>query len=44
MNNKLEFNTEKALNMGLLMHVTYKVKEGKRDEFIRKVKDLGIMA
>ncbi|MBP7176317.1 MAG: antibiotic biosynthesis monooxygenase [Thermoclostridium sp.] len=47
MNSKLEFdsefNTEKALYNGLLMHVTYKVKEGRRDEFIQKVKDLGIM-
>lgn len=48
MNSKLEFDsefkTEKALHKILLMHVTYKVKEGRRDEFTKKVKDLGIMA
>lgn len=27
----------------LLMHVTYKVKEGKRNEFVQKVQDLGIL-
>ncbi|NLD47106.1 MAG: antibiotic biosynthesis monooxygenase [Clostridiaceae bacterium] len=47
MNSKLEFgsesNTEKTLHKIILMHVTYKVKEGKRDDFTRKVKDLGIM-
>lgn len=32
-----------ALHKELLMHVTYKVKAGKRDEFIQKVKELGIM-
>ncbi|NLE25377.1 MAG: antibiotic biosynthesis monooxygenase [Clostridiaceae bacterium] len=47
MNSKLEFDsvnsTVKELHNGLLMHVTYITKEGKRDEFIQKVKDLGIM-
>ncbi len=33
----------KALHTELLMHVIYKVKEGKRDEFIRRVKESGIM-
>ena len=32
-----------ALHKELLMHVTYKVKEAKRGEFIQKVKELGIM-
>lgn len=32
-----------ALHRELLMHVTYKVKAGKRDEFIQRVKELGIM-
>lgn len=32
-----------ALHKELLMHVTYTVKAGKRDEFIQKVKELGIM-
>ncbi len=33
----------KAIHTELLLHVIYKVKEGKRDEFIRKVKESGIM-
>lgn len=32
-----------ALHKELLMHVTYRVKAGKRDEFIKKVKELGII-
>ncbi len=33
----------KAIHTELLLHVIYKVREGKRDEFIRKVKESGIM-
>jgi quinol monooxygenase YgiN len=32
-----------AMHTELLMHVVYRVKDGKRDEFIRKVQEAGIM-
>lgn len=38
MNNKTELDSEL-----LLMHVTYKIKEGRRDEFVQKVEESGII-
>ncbi len=32
-----------ALNKEILLHVTYIVKKGKRDEFLRNIKDMGII-
>lgn len=42
-NNQVNLATNEKSNSELIMHVVYKVKAGKRDEFIKRVTEAGII-